>query len=245
MAITSAELIAYGAASRPEDDVSTAGGAIDLTDRPNLAQFDANAVAYVESDGADVRVATVYGRDAAGALQSDPITLNGAAPVAGAVTFERILRVTLAATDGARTVLVKQGSGGTTRATILPDEQGSFAMFIASQSEAGATTRFEKIFWKNTNGTSTLSSAEIELTADPSSKIRIGLETTVDDTVTITNRETTPANPTFVDDSVAQSVPGGELAAGEAIGVWIEFSLTAGNAALKTSFTTQLSGTTV
>lgn len=246
MAITSAELKAYGATSRPETDVATpVGGAIDTASRPNLAQFSANAVAYVESDGADTRTVTVYGRDAAGALQSDPIVLNATTPVAGAVTFERILRVTLSATDGARTVLVKQGSGGTTRATILPNEDASFGMFIASQSEAGATTRYEKIFWKNTNGSSTLSSAEVTLTADPDSKIQIGIETAVDDTVTITNRESVPANPTFVDDDVAQAVPGDELAAGEAIGTWIEFSLGAGAAALKSSFTTQLAGTTV
>ena len=42
--------VRYGAASRPSDDVSLTGGAIDQTDRPDITQLTANAQIAVISD---------------------------------------------------------------------------------------------------------------------------------------------------------------------------------------------------
>ena len=65
------------------------------------------------------------------------------------------------------------------------------------------------------------------------------------DTATITNRVTAPAGVTFVDDNVAQNVPTNALASAETIGVWWEENLPANDFAHRTTFTSQLSGTTI
>jgi hypothetical protein len=245
MSIIAAELIAYGSASRPSDDSSTTGGAIATTDRPDITQLTANAVIAVISDGADTRTVTVQGRNAAGAVTQEVLNLNGAVEVVGAVTFERILTLTLSGADGSRTVLVKQGSGGATRATLLPNDLTRTTLFRQSASAAGTVIRYEKIFWKNTNGTLTLNAAQMRLTADPDSRIRIGCATAINDTGTVTNRITAPGGVTFVDDNVFQGVPGGVLTAGDRIGVWVEQNLPGSDIAHRTTLTTELSGTSV
>jgi len=245
MSITAAELIAYGAASRPEDDASTSGGAIDTQNRPEMTQLTANSVIAAVSDGADTRTLTVTGRLATGAIDTEALVLTGAVEVVGAKTFERILKLVLSGTDGARTVTVKQGSGGATRATIGPNELSRNGMFLKSASEASPVSRYEKFFWKNTNASLTLNDAEVELTADPAGKIKIGLATSKDDSGSVANRKSAPGGISFVDDNVAIAVPTDTLAAGEAIGTWMEQSLLADDAAQKTTFTTQVSGTTV
>ena len=118
-------------------------------------------------------------------------------------------------------------------------------LFQNAASESGAVARYEKIFWKNTNGTLTLNSAQITLTVDGSGKINIGLATAVNDTGSVADRKSAPGSVSFVGVSTAQNVPGDALAAGTAIGVWIKQSLGANDAAQKASFTTQLSGTSV
>ena len=245
MPIVAADLIPNGSASRPSDDTSTTGGAIATTDRPDFTQLTANALIAVISDGADVRTVTVEGRNAAGAVTTDVITLTGAVEAVGVVTFERILTLTLSASDGARTVTVRQGAGGATRATIGPNETTRTAFYRRSASESGIVIRYEKMFWKNNHATLTLNAAAVVLTADPDARIRLGLATAINDTATVVNRKTAPAGVSFVDDNVSQSVPGGILAAADRIGTWIEENLPAADAAHRTTFTTQLSGTSV
>lgn len=245
MPIVAADLIPNGSASRPSDDTSTTGGAIATTDRPDFTQLTANALIAVISDGADVRTVTVEGRNAAGAVTTDVITLTGAVEAVGVVTFERILTLTLSASDGARTVTVRQGAGGATRATIGPNETTRTAFYRRSASESGIVIRYEKMFWKNNHATLTLNAAAVVLTADPDARIRLGLATAINDTVTVVNRKTAPAGVSFVDDNVSQSVPGGILAAADRIGTWIEENLPAADTAHRTTFTTQLSGTSV
>jgi hypothetical protein len=245
MSIAASDLIFYGSASRPSDDASTTGGAIATTDRPDITQLTANAVIAVVSDGADTRTVTVQGRNAAGAITSEVLTLNGAAEVAGAVTFERILTLTLSASDGARTVTVRQGAGGATRATIGINETTRTSTFRQSASGAGTLIRYEKVFPKNTHATLTLNNAAVKLTADPDARIRCGCAPSINDTATVTNRVTTPASVTFVDDNVSQGVPGGVLTAGDRIGVWVEQNLPGSDVAHRATYTLELSGTSV
>lgn len=244
MPITAAELIKYGAASRPEDDVSTSGGAIDADDRPVFTQMTANALIAVVSDGADTRTVTVFGRLASGARDSEALVLNGAVEVVGAKTFERLLRVAVGATSGTRTVTVKQGAGGATLGTIPINEIGFYAVFIDSASEAGATVRYEKAFWKNTNATLTLNAAKVTLTADPEAKIKIALAASKNDSGSVGNRKTSPGL-SFSDDNVELSVPGTTLEAASAIGAWVEMTLAGDNPPVRSTFTTRLAGTSV
>jgi hypothetical protein len=246
MPITAAELILLGSLNRPEDDTSTVGGGIDIDHRPEFTQLAANDIVEMVSDNAGdtTQSVTITGRDAAGAWTTDSKTVNGTTVVDFAGTWERVLKIVMDS-DAAGIVTVRRDAAGPTLSTIPVGERGFYAMFLKSASESGSTTRFEKMFWKNTDPSLTLNSAEVELTADPSAKIRMGLATAKDDSGTSTNRETAPGGVSFVDDSVAQSVPTGLLAAGEAIGTWIELALTADDSAYKSTFTTRLSGTTV
>lgn len=246
MPITASELILYGSANRPEDDVSTTGGAVDLDARPLDSQFTAAAVAELVSDdaGDTTQDVTVHGRDAAGNLVSEQETLNGTTPVATAQTFERITKVVFSAAASG-TVTLHQGASGTTRHTFAPGETDAFILFIEAASDPDVQqVRHEKLFWSNTNGSLDLQDAEVELTADPDDLYEQAVAGAVDDTESVADRETAPSGETFVDDGVAQAVPGDTLASGAEIGVWIKQTLSAGAAAAKPSLTTQLAGTT-
>lgn len=245
MSIVANDLVAYSVASIPTDDVSTSGGAIDATRRPVFTQFTAAALLALVSDGADTRNVTIVGRDATGAVVTETVALNGTSEVLSVNTYERIQSVNLASTSGTRTVTAKQGSGGSTVTTIPVNETGFHMVFQNAASAASTQVRHEKIFWKNTNGSLTLTSAQVTLTADPSAKINIGVETSTGGSTSVANRLAVPTNPTFVGIGVAQNIPsGGNLAAGATIGVWIRQSLAINDAAQKNSFTTQLSGST-
>src|SRR5262245_45901398 len=219
MAIAATDLVKYGSSARPSDDVSTTGGAIDTTDRPDIIQLTANALIGVISDGADTRTVTVQGRNAAGAVIQEVITLNGAVEVMGALTFERILTITLQSSSATRTATVRQGTAGPTRATIGINEITRTSLVRQRASQAGIAIRYEKTFWRNNHATLTLNSAQVRLTLDPDSRIRLGLATTINDTVSVANRKTAPPGVSFVDDNVLQSVPGGVLTAGDRFGV--------------------------
>lgn len=243
MSILTGELINYLAASMPETDAATSGGAIDITGKPDLVQWSANAVAAVVSDGADTRTITVTGRNAAGAIVSEVLTLNGATEVVGATTFERVLKAIASAGSGTRVVLLRQGSGGPTRSTFAVNDVIKRVLFYDSASGSGITIRFEKTFFKNTNSTLSLTNSTITLTADAAARIRIGGDIALDSTVSVANRLTAPSSVVFVDDSVAQATPSsGVIAAGSRIGIWCELNLPANDAATKSTFTVQLAG---
>ena len=246
MPIAATDLIPLGSASRPENDVDTSGGAIDTGDRPSPCILAANDTLEILSSAAGdtTQTVTITGRGADGAILSDVQTLSGTTPVAMTGTFERVLKVVMSAT-AVGIVTIRRASAGATVDTIPIGEVGFFGMFIKSASESGATTRYEKIFWKNDHATLTLNDAELELTADPSSKITVGATVAKDDSTSVSNRKATPGGVSFVDDGVAISIPTGILAAGEAIGLWILMSLDADDSPLKTSHTTQLAGTSV
>lgn len=247
MAILASELKAYQSASMPENDTGASGGAIAVAGKVEFTDLAANGVVTAVSDGADTRTATVTGRNAAGAIVSEVLTLAGTTRVVGTTTFERILKIVLSAADAARLVTVTRNDNPTYTAiaTLEPNITSTRRLFYDSASEAGATTRYEKIFLKNTNATLTLNAAVVKLTADPAATIRIATCVAKDDTTSVANRKTAPAGVTFVDDNVNAAVPGNTLEAGVAIGVWIEMQRGAGAAAIKNTFSTELSGTSV
>src|SRR5215831_10473492 len=243
MSILSTDLKAYQAASMPEDDVSTSGGAIATTGKVEFTDIAAPDVVDYVSDGADTRSVTVTGRDATGAIVSETKTLNGVTTVNGTQTFERILKIAITS-DPSRTFTLKRHTGSVTIATAEPLYTSVRRLFYNSASAGSSTVRYEKIFWKNTNATITLTSAQMTLTADPQARLQLGCAPSVGVTATVTNRLTAPASVTFVGVGVAQSVPGGSIAAGSAIGVWLQQTLPANDPAFKNTFTTQLSGQT-
>ncbi len=245
MSVQSADLKLFCSANMPENDTATSGGGIDAQMKPEFTQLTANSVIALVSDGTDTRTVTITGRLPNGVIDSEALQLNGATEVVGTKTFERLLKVVASATDAARTVSVKQGSGGTVLGTIDPGMLGFRIVFYNSASEDAAVSRYEKVFWKNTHASLALLEAVHRLSADPSGKIMVGLATAKDDTGSVANRKTAPSGITFVDDNVDQDVPQGYLGAGEAIGVWIKQTLAANDPAQKSSFTLRLAGKSI
>ena len=163
--------------------------------------------------------------------------LNGTTEVAFTKSFERILKVVKsAATTG--TVTVYMNDGTTAIVALAPAVTSNRRSFYDAASESSQVIRYEKEYWKNENSTLTLNAAKLNLTADPSANIRIGVETS--GSQTSTNRRTAPSTVTFADTEIDIT----SLAAGASIGLWIEQTLGALAAAFKSTFTTQLSGTT-
>lgn len=90
----------------------------------NMTAWGAAARPTFISDGADVRVVSCLGLNNAGTPVPilETIALNGAAEVQVASSFTKVWAWWVASASGTRTVLCKQGSGGTTRGTIGPNE---------------------------------------------------------------------------------------------------------------------------
>lgn len=245
MPIVAADLISYCCANRPVDDTSTGGGGRDVDIRPPYTQLAANDDTEAVSDNAgDTGTLTINGRSATGALSSTTIVLNGTTTVTNATVFERISDVTNSV-DAVGTITYRRQPGGATIGTIPPGERGFSMFFKRSASESGIAIRYDKTFWRNNHATLTLNDAKVRLSADPDARIRQGVHTSVGDTATITNRKTAPGGITFVDDNVDQSVPGGSLAAVTDIGVWWEQNLPASDSVHRTTFTSQITGTTI
>jgi len=246
MPVLPADLKKYGALSRPEDDVSVSGGGIDAACVLDVTQMAAtDQLRAVSDNAADAMNLTITGRDAAGIIVSETLALNGTTPVVFATTFERFLKAVLSAAP-AGNVTVERNTNPFDNVVILPiGKTTASILFIDSTSEAAITTRFEKEFWRNEHVSLALTNADITLTADPSASVRIGVEAAKNGVSSVANRKTIPSGVTFVDDSIAQAVPSGNLGASEGIGVWIEMTRGADAAAIKTSYTTQLAGTTV
>ena len=246
MSIVAAELILYGALSRPEDDVSLTGGAIDRDNRATLVQLAITDTLEMLSDNAGdtTQQVTITGRDATGAVVSEVKTLNGTSVVAFTTTFERVQKVVMDS-DAVGNVTIRRASAGPTVGVIPPGERGFFVMFVNSASETSPTIRFEKVHWDNTNVSLTLNAALVRLVTDPLAVIREGVESAKNDSATVANRKAIPAGVTFVDDGLDQSVPTTTLEAGSSIGVWTELSLAADNVPIKDSFTTRLAGTSI
>lgn len=246
MPIVDTDLKKYAAANRPEDDTSASGGAIDTSCVLDVTQMGAtSALEALSSNAADTMNLTITGRDAGGTVVPEVRALNGTTVVSFVTnTLERFLKAVLAAAP-AGNVTIRLAGGGATVAVIPAGKTKASILFIGSTSEGSPTTRVEKEFWKNEHATLALTSAQLALTADPSASVRIAVETAKNDTNSVANRKATPAGVTFVDDGVNVNVPGTQLEAGSAIGVWVELKRIADAAAIKSSYTTSLSGVTV
>jgi hypothetical protein len=115
---------------------------------------------------------------------------------------------------------------------------------VAADDLLGSTRKYyEKIFFKNTHGSLSLATATILELSDPTTKMAFGVAASLDDTGTNgggNNRQVAPSGITF--DSATKNIIGGTLAAGVAQGVWLEFTRLAGDAALKSNYLPQGTG---
>lgn len=239
------DLVLYGSANRPDDDVSTVGGAVDTAVRTLDAELVAvSDLEAVSDDVSDTRGITVEYRLASGVVDSETVALDGTTPVPFGIAAERILRAFLATPDATATVDLRIISAGAVQHTFHPTETEAVRAFRKSYSENDPLDWYEKYHWRNNHDTDALLGAEVVLIADPSAVVMIALDNAVDGTTTATDRLTAPASGTtaFVDDDVALPVPEDTLGAEEAIGTWAEMALAAAHVALKSSFTLRIAG---
>lgn len=250
MSVSASDLIVYGSANMPEANGTTSGGAIDTTIKIVFTDISAtDGVEFVSSNAADTMNITVTGRSAAGAIVAETVALTGTTPTtATTATFERILKVVLASA-AAGTVTVRKASDNVTIATMEAGITSVRRLFYDSAADAtGGSSRdfYEKVFVKNTNGSTTLTNAQIAEQADPTGNITFDLEDAVNDNNSVANRLNTPPTGMLGSfDGSTKTVPGGgNLAAGAAIGVWLKLTLAAGTAAAKSTYTIRATGTT-
>lgn len=251
MSVVVGDLIYYAAASMPQDDASTAGGAIDtaavvVPTSASLFNSLADKVDVVSANAGDTtQTVTVTGRLASGVIDTEVLALNGTTAVLCAKTFQSILKIVVSASH-AGVVTCTKHTGGATITTIAVGILTVRRMFYnAIANPTGGTTKvfYEKLFVKNTNGVNALLAAAISETSDPSTVLAFALAAAVNDSVSVANRLTAPAGGlTF--DSAAKNVPGTDLAAGAAIGVWAQLTLTAGAAASEYAWGLQAAGNT-
>jgi len=254
MPITATDIVAYGSQTMPDDDTPTGiGGAIKLTTRVVFTDIVAtDEIEIISTSASDTAVdVTVFGRNAAGELVSDSETLTGtsAATITG-TAFERVLKMTLS-TAAAGVVTVRDQDTDTAIGVFqIGETEIRRPFYDASADASGGSARdyYEKIFFKNNHGSLTLTAAQIIEQADPQGVVTFALESTLDDSDDngTGNRQTHDrdgAGLTF--DSSDKAVATGQLPFGEAQGVWLKLSLSAGLGAQNTSVTMRVSGNTV
>jgi hypothetical protein len=103
----------------------------------NMTAWTADALVALISDGSDTRVVTIVGVDDTDTPISEDVTLTGAVEVLSIATFRKVWGWRVASGSGTRTVLLKQGSGGTTRGTIGTNEIASWLWATATSKGAG------------------------------------------------------------------------------------------------------------
>ena len=165
MSVVASDLVVYGSASMPDDDTPTGiGGAIDTSIRIVFTDITPAGVIEMVSDAAGdtTQTVTIYGRDSAGTLINDAKTLNGTTVVDFTGTFERILKIVISAAHTGVVTIRKDGAAG----DLAVIESGVLEIrrpfYNALAQDSGGSERkyYEKIFMKNTNGTTTLTSAQ-------------------------------------------------------------------------------------
>lgn len=249
MPIASTDLLAFASANMPDTDAALNGGAIDTLRRIDFTQLAANDDIEVVSSAADTtQTVTVEARNAAGSVVSQTVTLNGTTAVVFATMgiVERVLKVEMSAAATGVVTVRRSPAAGDIR-TIPIGERGFMAIFRKAASDPSVVKNYyTKVFLKNNHATLALLSAKVRQSADPAARITHLLAAAVNDTATVANRVTAPAiadtqDPDTFDDT-EKSVPGTDLAATAAIGVWLRLQLPAADAPHRTTYTIELAG---
>lgn len=252
MSIAASDIKFYGSAVMPDDDSTTEiGGAIDTTVKVEFTDIDsAGAIEAVSDSASDTtQTVTVTGRASSGEIISSTKTLTGTSAVDFDGTFERILKVVKSGSTTGTVTIRKDGGAGdlVVMEPTITEVRRPFYSAVADVSGGSARTYYEKIFCKNTHGSLSLLAATIKENSDPESQISFALETSVDGSGTNgagNNRQTAPSTGVGSFNSSDKTVPGNDLAAGEAIGIWLKLDLPAGDPATKTTYQLRASGNT-
>lgn len=246
--IVAADLVAYHAATQSDADAIAVGGAIDLLRRPDFTQLAANDdVEVISTSASDTQNCTITARAADGTITSQTKALTGVTAaifntMGAAGVVERILQVELASV-AIGTITVRRSVAGATVRVIPIGERGFSMIHRKGASDPSVQVDYyAKFFWKNTNATNALLGAAISESADPAAVMTHWVVGSVNDSGTTTNRQTAPGGSAF--SGASQAVPGTDLAATAAIGVWLHMTLAAAQAAIRSTYTSQIAGST-
>ncbi len=254
MAIASTDIVYYGAANIVEDDVSTQGGAIDTSvryvfDSSTLSNVLADTIEMVSSSAGDnSQTVTVTGRNSGGSIITENFSLNGVTVVNGAITFQRVLRIVVSSSH-VGTITVRKASDNVAIVSIetgILEIRKPFYNVSADESAGSSRDFYEKLFVKNNHGSLNYLGAAISEVADPSAVITFDLEDAVNDNNSIVSRlNTAPTGMLGSFTGSSKNVPGTDLNAGDAIGVWLKLTLSAGHAPILDTYTLRAAGSSI
>ena len=259
MSVSAGQLIFYASSGMPEDDSTVTGGDINSGIRLQFDDLEASTtiVAY-RTTNVDINTLTVYGRNNAGSIVNEAITVSGTGlSLGGSTTFSGIFKATLSHATGFGLITVS-GSSQNVVAKIPINESGFRLPFYAATADAGSSkTFYEKVFVKNRSGSSTLNTANVIQIADTgvSSKITFGLEngkscpgpfllSGVGPTGLVANRLTVPSHVDSFGSGTSGVWPSGtgNLEPTAYQGVWLKLSLDAGEGKLDSFYEINASG---
>lgn len=249
MAIVAADLLCFASVNMPFADTGTNGGAIDLLRRVEYTQLAANDdIEVISSAAGDTQNCTITGRNAAGSIVSETAALTGVTAKIFATlgVIERVLSVELASV-AIGTVTVRRSVAGATVGVIPIGERGFMALFQRISSDPSVQKNFyTKVFLKNNHATLSLLGALVKQNADPDSRIMHLLANAVNDSATAADRVTAPSAANTQDpdtfDDTDKAVPGTDLAATAAIGVWLRAQLPTADPPHRTTYILELAG---
>lgn len=147
--VVESDVRVYGAASMPDVDGATVGGAVSFAKEIFFSDLLANGtVNYVSESASDTAVVlTVSGRDATGVIVTEAKTLTGTTVVAGSQTFERLLKVLATGTAAVLNVAVISNTKVLTGRTAQSGSAavGSVGAYLQLQSGDGASVAIGQI----------------------------------------------------------------------------------------------------
>jgi len=231
----------YGCTNHAEDDVSTQGGAIDTTvilafDEPLFANELNDTLDVVSGSSSDTtQTLTITGKNSSGTIISEVLNLNGTTKVSGTKVFQIILKVVCSGSH-VGDITISRNSDGRAVGTLLGTNNAPGAtaeltlrrpFYDASIPTSGTQKYYEKVFIKN-NSSGTYYGVTVTESSDPIGSHAFDLESAQNDTNTVANRLTKPTTTLGTFDGSQKNVPGTNLNGGQAIGVWLELTLTAG-----------------
>lgn len=258
MPVLSTDIVFFGSAVMPEDDTTTGvGGAIVFGSGGaacvKVAFTDISPSGLVEmvssAAGDTTQTVTLTGLNSVNSEVSEVKTLNGTTAVDFTTNWKVIWKAVKSATTSGTITVRKDVAAGD---LMIFDKRTAAVAFevmtirrvhYKMNSETGTEINMEKIFPKNLHATDTLSSVTIAQLSDPTGLYTFALASAINDTGTNGggNTRTTDGTGLTYNDTT-KAVPGGNLASGDAIGVWLKASLGAAQAATISTFGLQVVG---
>ncbi len=249
MAVISDNLVLYASANMPQNDSNTSGGSINSGVRVTFSDPSPAAQVIVFSSSASDTSQTLalVGRNPAGSIVTESLSLDGTTNVTSSNTFERLLTADLSA--GAVGVITVSGNGVNKIADIPIGESGFLRPFYdATSSASSSKTLYEKIFVKNNNTSSTLDGATLIPVAATglASQITYGMENGKGSPQSVSDRTTAPTGVDTFGSGASGVYPNGtgNLVAHDYQGFWLKLSLEANESAINSFYDIQVSGTT-